>query len=300
MNNKRRPNMPANSIRLSHACVVLPLRPVNSLRRLQPRPSHPTAAAGSPRNVIPQRQSRSIDKSAGTANIDNEPIPGFMDPWSCPTPSSRRANRSTSARRLHHRRCRRRARQVLAGERQSHAIPKRHEQATAAMHIPAPGDKSLTSNSSIRTASASRCISIAARPCSSLSSTPLPFPISARASATSSPPSTTRSRRSARYGKTHLSASASTPPTTRPKFPRLRFFLRRNKDPALFTHWEFSPSRASYRTSPTTSRSLPGRRRIITLLAPPSSLQRQNLQVYHAQTGKHPISCKTSRAHAAS
>ena len=64
----------------------------------------------------------SIDKRLGMANIDNEPIAGFMDPmvmsYTIKPPATLR---STPARRLHHRRCRRPARQhLLAGERQSH------------------------------------------------------------------------------------------------------------------------------------------------------------------------------------
>jgi Cu/Ag efflux protein CusF len=190
-------------------------------------PSQLGAATGQPTAKRYSLKGRviSVDKNAATANIDNEPIAGFMDamimPYTIKPPST--------------------LDQLQPGDSITADVvvePDRywlenvkvtgHSKApagtpTATVHIPNPGDlvpdfKLINQNG--RTVSVSRCISIVARPCCSRSSIRAArSPTSARASAMSSPRSTARSVliRHATAERT-CSASASTPPTTRPRF----------------------------------------------------------------------------------
>jgi len=187
-------------------------------------PSQPGAATGQPAAKRYPLKGRviSVDKNAGTANIDNEPIAGFMDamimPYTIKPPST--------------------LDQLQPGDSITADVvvePDKywlenvkvtgHSKApagtpTATAHIPNPGDpvpdfKLINQNGKRISLHQYRGQTLLL----TLIYTRCPSPTSARASAMSSPRSTVRSVliRHATAERT-CSASASTPPTTRPRF----------------------------------------------------------------------------------
>jgi Cu/Ag efflux protein CusF len=140
----------------------------------------------------------SVDKNASTANIDNEPIAGFMDPMIMPysfKPASALDQLQPG--------------DTITADVVVQAADNKYwlenvkvvshtdtpaSKPTATMHIPAPGDDVPDFHLINQNGSASRCINIAVRLCSlRLSTHAVHFPTSAHASATNSPPSITNS-----------------------------------------------------------------------------------------------------------
>ena len=167
----------------------------------------------------------SVDKSAGTANIDNEPIAGFMDAMIMSYPfrpatalDQLQPGDSITA-------------DVVLEEPGKywlenvkvvgHSTPVEPAggKPTSSLHIPSPGDEVPDFKLVNQNGRRSPCINIAARLCCLRSSTHVvPSRISARVSATSSLRSTARFAPTLRAtAKLIFSASASIPRMTRPK-----------------------------------------------------------------------------------
>ncbi|MGA7399796.1 MAG: SCO family protein [Candidatus Sulfotelmatobacter sp.] len=187
----------------------------------------------------------SVDKNSGMANIDNEPIAGFMDPMVMPysfKPPAQinqlQAGDSISA-------------DVVVDTGQywlenvkvtGHSSPPA-DKPTSTLHIPAPGDDvpdfKLVNQSgkqvSLRQYRGQTLLL-------TLIYTRCPFPdFCPRVSHEFSAIDQQVRADPARYGKTHLLSISFDPAHDTPKVLRAYgFSCAGSKDPTLFTHWEFS------------------------------------------------------------
>ncbi len=204
-----------------------------------------TAASSSAKRYALKGKVMSVDKNAGMANIDNEPIAGFMDPMVMPysfKPPAQinqlQAGDSISA-------------DVVVDSGQywlenvkvtGHSLPPA-DKPTSTLHIPAPGDdvpdfKLVNQSGKQISLHQYRGQTLLL----TLIYTRCPFPdFCPRVSHEFSAIDQQVRADPARYGKTHLLSISFDPAHDTPKVLRAYgFSCAGSKDPALFTHWEFS------------------------------------------------------------
>jgi protein SCO1/2 len=226
---------------LPSLCALLALSACNR-GPSQPASTAPTAA----KRYQLKGKVISVDKNAGTANIDNEPIAGFMDPMVMPytfKPTTAldqlQPGDSITA-------------EVVVEEPGKYWLENvkviGHSEApagkpTAAMHIPAPGDdvpdfQFINQNGKRISLHQYRGQTLLL----TLIYTRCPFPdFCPRVSHEFSAIDHQVRADPARYGKTHLLSISFDPIRDTPKVLRAYgFSCAGSKDPALFTHWEFS------------------------------------------------------------
>jgi protein SCO1 len=188
----------------------------------------------------------SIDKNAGSANISNEPIPGFMDPMVMPytikppaTLDQLQPGDSISA-------------DVVVQPDNTYWLenvkviahsPTPSDKPTATVHIPSPGDelpdfKLINQNNQRTTLHQYRGQTLLL----TLIYTRCPFPdFCPRVSHEFAAIDRQLRADPARYGRTHLLSISFDPTHDTPRVLRAYgFSCAGTKDPALFTHWEFS------------------------------------------------------------
>jgi len=208
-------------------------------------PSHSAATADSAKRYSLKGKVISIDKNAGTANIDNDPIPGFMDPMVMPytfKPPTQldqlQPGDSITADVVVEPGKYWLENVKVVGHSESPA-----SKPTAAMHIPAPGDDVpdfhlINQNGKRISLHQYRGQTLLL----TLIYTRCPFPdFCPRVSHEFSTIDRQVRIDPARYGKTHLLSISFDPAHDTPKVLRAYgFSCAGSKDPALFTHWEFS------------------------------------------------------------
>ena len=188
----------------------------------------------------------SIDKQAATANIDNEPIPGFMDsmimPYTIKPPAALdplQPGDSITA-------------DVVVQPDNTYWLENVHvtghsvppaDKPSATLHIPAPGDqvpdfKLINQNGKSISLNQYRGQTLVL----TLIYTRCPFPdFCPRVSHEFAALDRQLRADPARYGKTHLLSISFDPAYDTPKALReYGFSCAGSKDPALFAHWEFS------------------------------------------------------------
>jgi protein SCO1/2 len=209
-------------------------------------PSQPAANSSTAKRYALKGKVISVDKNAANANIDNEPIPGFMDPmvmpYSIKPPAAlaqlQPGDSITAEVVVQPDNTYWLENVKVTGHSNSPA-----DKPTATIHIPSPGDqvpdfKLINQNGkqiSLHQYSGQTLVL-------TLIYTRCPFPdfcprVSHEFAAID------RQLRSdpARYGKTHLLSVSFDPTHDTPKVLRAYgFSCAGSKDPALFTHWEFS------------------------------------------------------------
>ena len=234
-----------NSLSIHSALFVLCalLTPSAGCNRSEPQTS--AATAQSAKRYSLKGKVISVDKNAGTANIDNEPIAGFMDamimPYTFkpPTQIDQQPGDSITA-------------EVVVEEPGKYWLENvkviGHSEApagkpTAAMHIPAPGDdvpdfQFINQNGKRISLHQYRGQTLLL----TLIYTRCPFPdFCPRVSHEFSAIDHEVRADPTRYGKTHLLSISFDPTHDTPKVLRAYgFSCAGSKDPALFTHWEFS------------------------------------------------------------
>jgi protein SCO1/2 len=215
-------------------------------------PSQPSAATGQPaaKRYSLKGRAVSVDKNAGTANIDNEPIAGFMDamimPYTIKPPS--RLDQLQPGDSIT-------ADVVVESDKYwlENVKVTGHSQSPAAkpaasVHIPTPGDpvpdfKLINQNGKNISLHQYRGQTLLL----TLIYTRCPFPdFCPRVSHEFAAIDRQVRADPARYGKTHLLSVSFDPVHDTPKVLRAYGFSSAgSKDPALFKHWEFSDIPAS-------------------------------------------------------
>ena len=215
-------------------------------------PSQPSAATGQPaaKRYSLKGRAVSVDKNAGTANIDNEPIAGFMDamimPYTIKPPS--RLDQLQPGDPIT-------ADVVVESDKYwlENVKVTGHSQSPAAkpaasVHIPTPGDpvpdfKLINQNGKNISLHQYRGQTLLL----TLIYTRCPFPdFCPRVSHEFAAIDRQVRADPARYGKTHLLSVSFDPVHDTPKVLRAYGFSSAgSKDPALFKHWEFSAIPAS-------------------------------------------------------
>lgn len=222
-------------------CTLLALSAACNHLKLQPSTAQSAAKRYSLKGKV-----ISVDKNAGAANIDNEPIADFMDAMVMPYPIKPPAmldqlhpGDTITA-------------DVVVAEPGQYWLENvkvtghsetSADKPTAAVHIPAPGDevpdfKLVNQNGKSISLHQYRGQTLLL----TLIYTRCPFPdFCPRVSHEFSAIDRELRADPARYGKTHLLSISFDPVHDTPKALRAYgFSCARSKDPALFTHWEFS------------------------------------------------------------
>jgi protein SCO1 len=238
------PDKPNSSLqRIALLCALLTFS-IACNRTPPPQPAAANSKPGAKRYSL-KGKVISVDKNAGTANVDNEPIAGFMDPMVMPYTvkpvtmfDQLQPGDSISAD------------VVVEPDKYwlenvkviGHAAPPA-EKPTATVHIPAPGEavpdfrlvnqngkpislREYRGQTLLLTFIYTRC----------------PFPdFCPRVSHEFAAIDRQLRANPARYGKTHLLSISFDPAHDTPKVLReYGFSCAGGKDPALFAHWEFS------------------------------------------------------------
>jgi protein SCO1/2 len=235
----------SSSLRLAALCLCTLLTFTAACNRAKPKPEAASVQSGAKRYAF-KGKVISIDKNAGTANIDNEPIPGFMDPMVMPytiKPPAALAQlqpgdsitadvvvQPDNTYWLENVK-------VIAHSTAPAATP------TAALHIPAPGDEVpdfhfVNQNGKRISLNDYRGQTLLL----TLIYTRCPFPdFCPRVSHEFAAIDRQLRADPAHYGKTHLLSISFDPAHDTPKVLRAYgFSCAGSTDPALFTHWEFS------------------------------------------------------------
>jgi protein SCO1/2 len=223
-------------------CALLTISPACNREKSQPQSA---ALSSSAKRYAFRGKVMSVDKNAGMANIDNEPIAGFMDPMVMPYSFKPPAQIN----------------QLQAGDSITADVvvdsgqywlenvkvaghsPPAPDKPISSVHIPAPGDDVPDF----------KLVNQSGKPISlhqyrgqtlllTLIYTRCPFPdFCPRVSHEFSAIDQQVRGDPARYGKTHLLSISFDPEHDTPKVLRAYgFSCAGSKDPALFTHWEFS------------------------------------------------------------
>jgi protein SCO1/2 len=213
------------------------------------KPSQPAASSAAAKRYALKGKIISIDKNAGTANIDNEPIAGFMDAMIMSYPfkpvtalDQLQPGDSITA-------------DVVLDEPGKywlenvkvvgHSTPAQAPtgKPTASMHIPSPGDdvpdfKLVNQNGKMVSVRQYRGQTLLL----TLIYTRCPFPdFCPRVSHEFAAVDRQIRADPARYGKAHLLSISFDPANDTPKVLRAYgFLIAGSKDPALFAHWEFA------------------------------------------------------------
>ena len=240
--------MPANqhspSSRLARLCLCALLAFSAACRRPESVPGATAAQSGAKRYAL-KGNVVSVDKNADTANIDNEPIPGFMDRMVMPYTIKPRSDLD----------------QLQPGDSISADVIVEQDKywlenvkvtahsktpagkPSATLHIPAPGDdvpdfKLINQNGKAISLGQYRGQTLLL----TLIYTRCPFPdFCPRVSHEFAAIDHQVRADPARYGKTHLLSISFDPAHDTPKVLRAYgYSCAGSKDPALFTHWEFS------------------------------------------------------------
>jgi protein SCO1/2 len=240
--------MPANlnspPLRLARLCLCALLAFSAACNRQESGPGDSTAQSGAKRYAL-KGNVVSVDKNAGTANIDNEPIPGFMDRMVMPytiKPASdldqlQPGDSITADVIVEPDKYWLGNVKVTAHSRTPAGKP------SATVHIPAPGDdvpdfKLINQNGKTISLGQYRGQTLLL----TLIYTRCPFPdFCPRVSHEFAAIDHQVRADPARYGKTHLLSISFDPAHDTPKVLRAYgYSCAGSKDPALFTHWEFS------------------------------------------------------------
>ena len=240
--------MPANqhspSSRLARLCLCALLAFSAACRRPESVPGATAAQSGAKRYAL-KGNVVSVDKNADTANIDNEPIPGFMDRMVMPytiKPASdldqlQPGDSITADVIVEPDKYWLGNVKVTAHSRTPAGKP------SATVHIPAPGDdvpdfKLINQNGKTISLGQYRGQTLLL----TLIYTRCPFPdFCPRVSHEFAAIDHQVRADPARYGKTHLLSISFDPAHDTPKVLRAYgYSCAGSKDPALFTHWEFS------------------------------------------------------------
>jgi len=240
--------MPAHlnspSSRLARLCLCALLAFSAACNRQESAPGNSTAQSGAKRYTL-KGKVVSVDKNAGTANIDNEPIPGFMDRMVMPYTIKPASDLD----------------QLQPGDSITADVivePDKYwlgnvkvtahsktpaGKPSATVHIPAPGDevpdfKLINQNGKSISLGQYRGQTLLL----TLIYTRCPFPdFCPRVSHEFAAIDHQVRADPARYGKTHLLSISFDPAHDTPKVLRAYgYSCAGSKDPALFTHWEFS------------------------------------------------------------
>jgi protein SCO1 len=234
----------SSSPRLALFCVCLLLAASAACNREKSQPEAAASSSSAKRYAL-KGKVMSIDKNAGTANIDNEPIPGFMEemvmPYSFKPPAqvnllqpgdSITADVVVDS-----------GKYWLENVKVTGHSTTPADKPTAAVHIPVPGD--LVPDFKLVNQSGKR-ISLhqylGQTLLLTLIYTRCPFPdFCPRVSHEFSAIDHQVLADPARYGKTHLLSISFDPAHDTPKVLRAYgFSCAGSKDPALFRHWEFT------------------------------------------------------------
>ena len=236
-------NSPVQGVALSCLCALLVFSA--ACNRTPTQPGATNAQSGTKRYAF-KGKVMSVDKNARTANIDNEPIPGFMDPMVMPYTIKPPAildqlqpGDSITA-------------DVVVQPDNTYWLENvkvtAHSQTpadkpTSSIHIPSPGDqvpdfKLVNQNGQHTSLHQYRGETLLL----TLIYTRCPFPdFCPRVSHEFAAIDRQVRADPSRYGKTHLLSISFDPAHDTPKVLRAYgFSCAATKDPALFTHWEFS------------------------------------------------------------
>ncbi|MFZ0770348.1 MAG: SCO family protein [Candidatus Sulfotelmatobacter sp.] len=242
----RTPTIFSSRLALFALCALLAFCTACNREKAQPAPT--ASESGAAKRYALKGKVISVDKNAGSANIDNEPIAGFMDAMIMPytiKPASAldqlQPGDSITA-------------DVVVQTDNTYWLenvkvtghsPTPAAKPTATVHIPAPGDevpdfKLINQNGKSISLHQYRGQTLLL----TLIYTRCPFPdFCPRVSHEFAAIGRQVRADPARYGKTHLLSISFDPAHDTPKVLRAYGFScagSRSKDPALFTHWEFA------------------------------------------------------------